>query len=1141
MASDQQVALARTHHRLPPTGSSHVSKQTRQIVPAFLQKLYEMVNDPNNADLIRWSDAGESFFVLDHERFAREVLGRWFKHQNFSSFVRQLNMYGFHKIPHLQQGVLRSDSDTEFWNFAHANFHRGQPDLLCLIQRKKQSSQQQMQIQQQAEEAAAAGLITDVGGNSIMGVPGTVPSINGASGPGLINATAGALGTSGSGLSGLTTLNNSQLLDIHSIVQGITAIKRHQTTISAELVELKRSNELLWQDALLAREKHQKQEDTINRIVKFLAGVFGKHAAPGAGGVATENHHGGGHHEGGDPPRTNVSMQRGGDEAGRQQGMHQRGGVVTRRRARLMIEDGRRQSQSVPTPDSNSSVNAVGVTEESDEEVVMNDSTAGVSMGNRADPSNANAGSGVQSGGGRDPPPSPLTISEYRSPSPRLSLDKPGTGDDTITTSPFFALDLNDSPDMTNGTRKVRDGLDYPTIEMEMGTPKSVNTPLPEGAQKETAPTPQTLAALNQERALMHTPPVFHPQQGNGQNSAPGDNAPFSFDHRNLMVNLTPAQIQQLLTTLASQTLPEPIDGPGGSMGLHGEHYESRFLTNVNGDGSNREDGSRGQFSINNQHPQLQYPPTPQFDISGYLVPSPQLASLSLGNMNPGSDNTSSNTAPASGPSCTTTKTNNNNLALQGSGGGKDGHHSDATASGKHVPVPDGLITFDSSEAINAAPPADATSSSTPGADSASYEGDLSVSMPSQAPFVIPWMPYQGIGGYSQNPGSANAGSNGAYGGVVPGYDFFNASAGGWGNVGTGNGVNGATNGDFNNGFSPILQGQRNGYGAGSGTSNSTTSGGSPATDKGRTQNQHDTNANNAGLQDHHPSLGSIWQGAEDIDRDVNAMNTTIHNLIQALGLDPTSMDRPSSHGMGDGDGSSGTGGIVDGDGTDTGTGTDGSGADFESFLSTWEAPAVGNGSVGGGGGGGTGKKGAAVTPPDSSRITTLPSETATTTSTPSAASVAGSVLGEGPDGLDLDNIDEDTEVIGDVQNPPLALPRTSGLGRKLPSSRVLQQQRQRVSNVSDDTVGPINKKVRTSLTASIPTSAGVPTTVEPVGPGGKRRRSAIVADGGGDVGGELDEGAGQEHDSGAQVQTRSAVAAASGKVGGAKSKKRRG
>ncbi|KAF9001761.1 hypothetical protein BDQ17DRAFT_1281281, partial [Cyathus striatus] len=216
----QQVSLSPSSSRAPRNLGAPVSisKAARQVVPAFLQKLYEMVNDHKNDELIRWSDAGDSFFVLDHERFAHEVLGRWFKHRNFSSFVRQLNMYGFHKIPHLQQGVLKSDNDTEFWNFAHQNFHRGQPDLLCLIQRKKQATQ---------------------------GADDEVP-------PGVV-------------------------LDFHSIVNGIAAIKRHQTTISAELNELKRSNQLLWQDAMAARTRHQQQQDTINRIVKFLAGVFGHH------------------------------------------------------------------------------------------------------------------------------------------------------------------------------------------------------------------------------------------------------------------------------------------------------------------------------------------------------------------------------------------------------------------------------------------------------------------------------------------------------------------------------------------------------------------------------------------------------------------------------------------------------------------------------------------------------------------------------------------------------------------------------------------------------------------------------------------------------------------------------------------------
>ncbi|KAF8800521.1 hypothetical protein BYT27DRAFT_7227447 [Phlegmacium glaucopus] len=305
MTSEHQVALARAHRM--PAPSNHISRTARQVVPAFLQKLYEMVNDPNNAELIRWSDAGDSFFVLDHERFAHEVLGRWFKHRNFSSFVRQLNMYGFHKIPHLQQGVLKSDTETEFWNFAHANFHRGQPDLLCLIQRKKQ-------MPQPGDEGSI-----DLPGAIAFG--GALP----ASGAAVGTIANGAGGTAGPQNSN-ATLSSGQILDIHSIANGITAIKRHQTTISSELSELKRSNQLLWQDALTARARQQKQQDTINRIVKFLAGVFGQHVNPG------------GTPGGGNSPGVAAGQH------GKEDGVDGATGIGpgTRRRMMLMIEDAKR-------------------------------------------------------------------------------------------------------------------------------------------------------------------------------------------------------------------------------------------------------------------------------------------------------------------------------------------------------------------------------------------------------------------------------------------------------------------------------------------------------------------------------------------------------------------------------------------------------------------------------------------------------------------------------------------------------------------------------------------------------------------------------------------------------------------------------
>ncbi|CAK5279560.1 unnamed protein product [Mycena citricolor] len=223
MASSKQVALARA-----PRTSNNDGQLTR--IPAFLNKIYEMVNDDRTNNLIEWSPSGDTFYVYDQEKFAMEVLPRWFKHKNFASFVRQLNMYGFHKIPHLQQGVLKSETESEHWNFVHPNFKRDQPDLLCLIQRKKSTTANEDERNE------------------------------------IVNTTTQVTG-------------NSQL-DIQSIVNGIAAIKRHQTTISTELNELKRNNELLWRESEAARTRHQKQQDTINRIVKFLAGVFGHAGSP---------------------------------------------------------------------------------------------------------------------------------------------------------------------------------------------------------------------------------------------------------------------------------------------------------------------------------------------------------------------------------------------------------------------------------------------------------------------------------------------------------------------------------------------------------------------------------------------------------------------------------------------------------------------------------------------------------------------------------------------------------------------------------------------------------------------------------------------------------------------------------------------
>ncbi|PWA44070.1 winged helix-turn-helix DNA-binding domain, Heat shock transcription factor family [Artemisia annua] len=61
--------------------------------PPFLTKTYEMVDDPLTDHIVSWSHTGTSFVVWDPPQFASELLPKYFKHNNFSSFVRQLNTY----------------------------------------------------------------------------------------------------------------------------------------------------------------------------------------------------------------------------------------------------------------------------------------------------------------------------------------------------------------------------------------------------------------------------------------------------------------------------------------------------------------------------------------------------------------------------------------------------------------------------------------------------------------------------------------------------------------------------------------------------------------------------------------------------------------------------------------------------------------------------------------------------------------------------------------------------------------------------------------------------------------------------------------------------------------------------------------
>ncbi|KAI8371992.1 HSF-type DNA-binding-domain-containing protein, partial [Choanephora cucurbitarum] len=120
---------------------------SRKGTSTFISKLYSMVNDDRNQHLIFWNPSGTSFLICNASRFSREILPEHFKHANFSSFVRQLNMYGFHKINkssrvHRGSQNNNNNNENEFWEFSHPKFQQDKPELLEEIKRKAMDSEQ---------------------------------------------------------------------------------------------------------------------------------------------------------------------------------------------------------------------------------------------------------------------------------------------------------------------------------------------------------------------------------------------------------------------------------------------------------------------------------------------------------------------------------------------------------------------------------------------------------------------------------------------------------------------------------------------------------------------------------------------------------------------------------------------------------------------------------------------------------------------------------------------------------------------------------------------------------------------------------------------------------------------------------------
>ncbi|KAF0697204.1 Aste57867_12091 [Aphanomyces stellatus] len=106
--------------------------------PIFLQKTYTLFENAPPA-IACWANNGTTVVIKDPDEFAKSMLPKYFKHNNFASFVRQLNFYGFRKYKKDDILIHEDEATKNWWEFYHEKFLRSAPELMTQIRRKTYS------------------------------------------------------------------------------------------------------------------------------------------------------------------------------------------------------------------------------------------------------------------------------------------------------------------------------------------------------------------------------------------------------------------------------------------------------------------------------------------------------------------------------------------------------------------------------------------------------------------------------------------------------------------------------------------------------------------------------------------------------------------------------------------------------------------------------------------------------------------------------------------------------------------------------------------------------------------------------------------------------------------------------------------
>ncbi|GFH56910.1 hypothetical protein CTEN210_13386 [Chaetoceros tenuissimus] len=98
----------------------------------FPQRLFDLleyidVRKPELSSIISWHPNGKAFQVHDRKAFEKQIQPKMFNQSKYGSFNRQLNLWGFERIPHQRAGAC----------YFHPLFQSHDRNLCCTMYRSK--------------------------------------------------------------------------------------------------------------------------------------------------------------------------------------------------------------------------------------------------------------------------------------------------------------------------------------------------------------------------------------------------------------------------------------------------------------------------------------------------------------------------------------------------------------------------------------------------------------------------------------------------------------------------------------------------------------------------------------------------------------------------------------------------------------------------------------------------------------------------------------------------------------------------------------------------------------------------------------------------------------------------------------------